>query len=106
MLHAGAAASHPDNEHEPSALLLLLLEELGDGSLLGVCCRHHSLTVVGSVSNSHQPSPMLLARSITWASVAPGATHTTEKGIADVGKPSQPKESTRGESVKPELQPW
>jgi hypothetical protein len=47
---------------------------------------------------------MLLARSITCASVAPGATHTTEKGIADEGTPSQPKGSTLGRETKKYLQ--
>ncbi len=40
--------------------------------------RHHSLTVVGRVSKAHQPLPMLLASSITCASLAPGATHTNK----------------------------
>ncbi len=41
--------------------------------------------------------PMLLARSITCATLAPGATHTSEKGIADEVNPSHPKRSTLGE---------
>ncbi len=46
---------------------------------------------------ANQPLPILLASSITCASLAPGATHKIVKGIADKGYPSQPKGSTFGE---------